>query len=200
MACFVAALLIFFFAAPQPAHANMASYSASANILWFLCVAYLMVLFLSHRKRNLNYFDVMFWIIMLLITLLFVLFVHLWAFYIGLQFCFLLLKKDRVVFRDRREDLVWYGAWTGIIIVSSLTAETLFWLNHGGIRYWIAQVGSVYPMLLDYVLFGIPVLIYLLRSKKKEKVRQTDELEIELTETPAGDWRIFWAFFPYWEG
>ncbi len=177
-------LITFLFATPLPAYANMYVYSASSTALLSLCFIYIFALSLSRRIFGLTWENTVFWLIFSLLMLVFGLFAHLWAFYIGLQFSFLLLKKDRVVFQDRQADLIWYGAWTGIIIVSSLIAEGVFWSDNGGLQAWILQLGREYHRLGLYALFGIPILIYLIRHGKITRIQQTestDEAKIDLS-------------------
>jgi hypothetical protein len=60
-----------------------------------------------------------------------------WAWYIALSFGLSLFIKRRVVVRYRRNDLIWYGAWTAFLLVGAIVSEVDAWADRGG---WWAVV------------------------------------------------------------
>ncbi len=174
---------------PGAAFANSPIISAALFALAPLTFFYLVALLFSRRVRGMTFKQALFWIVFpIALTAMtmghFELFFYIWAFYIGLRFCTLLLDKTLVIYKERKADMIWYGTWTGIIIVSSIAAKLIYWSDYGGLRGWISfllEEMPFYYLAIDGVL-AIPVLIYMMMTSKK-----ITALRIDAAKTEEGD-------------
>ena len=130
-------------------------YEPAGQWLLILCIAYLLTLHLSPRRRTLRGGDYWGWALGLALFLVFGQFyiiAKIWAFYIAVSFGLSLLVRRRVVCGSRRQDLWWYGLWTTMILVGSIAKEINYILHEGlWPFYWPSRVIDVQPELLGYL-------------------------------------------------
>ena len=156
------ALAAFIVLSPLSAEANSPIFSAATPSIAYLAVLYLVILVISPRRKSIRRQDVLFWFAFIFaaifLTMGHVDFFVLWALYIGINFCLSLLNKKRLIYGSRQQDLFWYGAWTLVIIVSSIGAKISYYLPYGGWDAYIENLQDPY-ILFGIGMFAIPLIV-----------------------------------------